>query len=74
MDRKRDNKVPQKLIVLYDRSTQLIVMCNAKNREIKMQPNFVSSKRQKFNAAKIVCLTLYKPTTLNSKVCTVSLF
>ena len=32
---------------------------NAKNREIKMQPNFASPKRQKLNSAKIVCLTLY---------------
>ena len=47
---------------------------NAKNCEIKIQPNFASPKRQKINAAKIVCLTLYKPITLNSKLCTVSLF
>jgi hypothetical protein len=51
---------------------------NAKNRKIKMQPNFASPKRQKFNAATILCLTLhvYKPITLNSMYiqCTVSLF
>ena len=43
-----------------------------------MQPNFASPKRQKFNAATILCLTLhvYKPITLNSMYiqCTVSLF
>ena len=47
---------------------------NAKNREIKMQQNFASPKRQNLNSAKIVCLTSYKPITLNSKLSTVSLF
>ena len=46
---------------------------NAKNREIKMPPNFASPKRQKFNSARIVCLTLYKQITLNSKLSTASL-
>ena len=39
-----------------------------------MQPYFASPKRQKLNAANILCLTLYKAITLNTKLCTISLF
>ena len=72
MDRIRKNKVPQKFTSPVF-SAQYLVNSNgnAKNREIKMQPNFANSKRPKFNSAKIVCLTLYKPITLNSKLSTV---
>ena len=71
MDQIRENKVPQKITSPVLLQHLVNSNGNAKNREIKMQPNFASSKRQKLNAAKIVCLTLYKPITLNSKLCTV---